>query len=144
VPPLRERAAEIPLLAELFARQLAQRMNVPPRRLSTAVMEMLARHGWPGNVRELRNAMEHAVVLADDGLVLPEHLPEAIGRAPATPLPAAGGPMRAQVADVERRAIQEALDAEGGNQTRAARRLGISRRALQYKLEKYRGKPDES
>jgi DNA-binding NtrC family response regulator len=141
VPPLRERVAEVELLAELFARQFARRMSLPPPVLAPDALDVLRRHAWPGNVRELRNAMEHAVVLCEHGELTAEHLPESLRRvAPgdeARPAPAASGPMRAQLADMERKSIQEALDAEGGNQTRAARRLGISRRALIYKLEKY-------
>ncbi|MDB4966525.1 MAG: hypothetical protein JWN44_2214 [Myxococcales bacterium] len=140
IPPLRERMGEVELLAELFARQFAKRMNVAPRAIAPGALERLRAHHWPGNVRELRNAMEHAVVLAEGGVIDGEHLPESVGRGGVGQGPAPTGPMREQVADIERRAIQDALDVEDGNQTRAAKRLGISRRALQYKLEKYRPK----
>jgi two-component system, NtrC family, response regulator AtoC len=134
VPPLRTRPAEIELLAELFARQLAGRLGVPSPRLGQDALDALRRHDWPGNVRELRNAIEHAVVLANGGDIEAQHLPDTLGSgAPAR----AGGDMRRQVADTERAAIQQALEAEDGNQTRAARRLGISRRALIYKLAKH-------
>jgi len=136
VPPLRERPGEIELLAALFARQLAKRMNVAPPTVSEAAMQVLRRHRWPGNVRELRNAIEHAVVLAEEGVIERAHLPESV-REPAVATPAPGGAMREQIAELERQSIVDALDAEGGNQTRAAKRLGISRRALLYKLEKY-------
>jgi two-component system response regulator AtoC len=135
VPPLRERAAELELLAELFARQFARRMSRPPPAIDAPAMQLLRRYGWPGNVRELRNAVEHAVVVAEGGVIGVDALPDAVRNAAAGPAPS--GPMREQLAELERRNIQEALDAEGGNQTRAAKRLGISRRALQYKLEKY-------
>jgi two-component system response regulator AtoC len=97
------------------------------------------RHPWPGNVRELRNAMEHAVVLADHGGISAEHLPESVRRREAAlpSSPNAAGTVKDKLADLERRSIEEALAAEGGNQTRAARRLGMSRRALIYKIEKY-------
>ena len=95
----------------------------------------LARYRWPGNVRELRNAIERAIVLADEHELRLEDLPEPIRKPPAA-LPATGA-IREQLADLEQRRIEEALAAEGGNQTRAAKRLGISRRALIYKLEKY-------
>jgi two-component system, NtrC family, response regulator AtoC len=137
VPPLRERTAELELLSELFVRQFARRMNVAPPAIAATAMQRLRTHGWPGNVRELRNAMEHAVVIAEGGVIGVDALPEnVIAGADAAP-DAASGPMRAQLAELERRHIQEALDAEGGNQTRAAKRLGVSRRALQYKMEKY-------
>ena len=135
MPPLRERPSEIDLFAELFARQFARRMNRARLRLDPDAMSALRAYDWPGNVRELRNAIERAVVLADDGVVNAKHLPDTVRgdrRAPAS-----SGGMRGQVAETERRAIEEAMQAEAGNQTRAARRLGISRRALLYKLEKH-------
>jgi DNA-binding NtrC family response regulator/pSer/pThr/pTyr-binding forkhead associated (FHA) protein len=132
VPSLRERPSELELLAELFARQQAQRLGIATPSLSVAALDRLRKHSWPGNVRELRNAIEHAVLLAENGVVDAGHLPDSVGRGP-TPV----GPMKGQIADVERRSILDALDAEGGNQSRAARRLGISRRALLYKMEKY-------
>jgi len=135
LPPLRERPSEIDLFAELFARQFARRMNRARFRLDPDAISVLRAYEWPGNVRELRNAIEHAVVLADDGVVTAQHLPDTVrGDRPA---PAASGGMRGQVAETERRAIEQAMQAEAGNQTRAARRLGISRRALLYKLDKH-------
>jgi transcriptional regulator with PAS, ATPase and Fis domain len=141
LPPLRERPSEIDLFAELFARQFARRMNRPRFRLSPDAMSALRAYDWPGNVRELRNAIEHAVVLAEDGVITAGRLPDSVRggdrRAPGGQSTATGGGMRAEVAETERRAIEEAMQAEDGNQTRAARRLGISRRALIYKLEKH-------
>jgi transcriptional regulator with PAS, ATPase and Fis domain len=144
LPPLRERPSEIDLFAELFGRQFARRMNRPRFRLGADAMTVLRAYDWPGNVRELRNAIEHAVVLAEDGMVTAQHLPDTLrgaGRAPATGGGSVGSVgsvgMRGQVAQTERRAIEEAMQAEDGNQTRAARRLGISRRALLYKLDKH-------
>jgi two-component system, NtrC family, response regulator AtoC len=136
VPRLRDRPAEIELLADLFARQFAKRMGAAPPVIAPEALQLLRRHAWPGNVRELRNVMEYATVLADRGTLRAEHLPESV-RQPAAAGAGAGGPMRAQLAEIEERAIREALDAEDGNQTRAARRLGLSRRALLYKLDKY-------
>jgi transcriptional regulator with AAA-type ATPase domain/pSer/pThr/pTyr-binding forkhead associated (FHA) protein len=136
VPPLRDRPVEVELLAELFVRAFTRRMNADARSLSPQALALLRKHAWPGNVRELRNAMERAVVLADEGVIGPQHLPDGLGTGPSPQ-----GPMREQIAEIEKRAIEEALAAEGGNQTRAAKRLGISRRALQYKLEKLRDKP---
>jgi two-component system, NtrC family, response regulator AtoC len=139
VPPLRERRTEIPLIAEMFARESARRAGREPPELDASAAAALMRHPWPGNVRELRNAMEHAVVLADHGGISAEHLPESVRRREvALPSsPNAAGTVKDKLADLERRSIEEALGAEGGNQTRAARRLGMSRRALIYKIEKY-------
>jgi transcriptional regulator with PAS, ATPase and Fis domain len=135
IPPLRERPAEVAALAELFARQFAQRMGSAPPVFAPDASTALRRCAWPGNVRELRNAVEHAVVLADQGTIRATHLPETVRR--DAPLPANAGAMRDHLAVIEKRAIQEALAAVDGNQTRAAKRLGMSRRALIYKLSKY-------
>jgi transcriptional regulator with GAF, ATPase, and Fis domain len=146
VPPLRDRPGEIPLLSEHFVRRFAKELGQAPPTLAPAALDVLVRYTWPGNVRELRNAIERAVVLQSGGVIGPEHLPErareAAQRAPAarvgTLVPVGDGvDMREQIAEVERAAIVAALEACGGNQTRAAERLGLSRRALIYKLEKY-------
>ena len=142
VPPLRDRPAEILPLAEHFVRTAAaEQARVPPT-LSDDARDALAGYAWPGNVRELRNALERALVLATDTITaadLPERLHDASHRVrPATP---SGADVRGQLAEVERGAIVAALEAESGNQTRAARRLGLSRRALIYKMEKYGLKP---
>jgi transcriptional regulator with PAS, ATPase and Fis domain len=138
IPPLRERHAEVALLGEMFARESARRAGKPTSVLEPSAVAALVRHPWPGNVRELKNAMEHAVVLAERGRIGAEHLPESVRRreAPLASSPAAGT-VKDKLADLERRSIEEALGAENGNQTRAARRLGMSRRALIYKIEKY-------
>ena len=132
VPPLRERGAEITLLAELFAGHFASRIGVARPTFSPAATALLLGYAWPGNVRELRNAIEHAVVMAD-GVVEPEHLPEATqGRVVPVMLPR----VREELAQAERIAVEAALAAEDGNQTRAAKRLGITRRMLIYKMHK--------
>jgi two-component system, NtrC family, response regulator AtoC len=138
VPPLRERHAEIALLAEMFARDAARRAGRAAPTVDGSAVTALIRHPWPGNVRELRNAMEHALVLADQGRIGVEHLPESIRRREA-PLPSSpsAASVKDKLASLERRSLEEALAAENGNQTRAAKRLGLSRRALIYKMEKY-------
>jgi two-component system, NtrC family, response regulator AtoC len=143
VPPLRERHADIALLAEMFARESARRAGRPAAVFEPTAIAALLRHPWPGNVRELKNAMEHAVVLAEGGRIGAEHLPESVRRRDGPAVISAGvpapavGTVKDKLADLERRSIEEALAAENGNQTRAARRLGMSRRALIYKIEKY-------
>jgi two-component system, NtrC family, response regulator AtoC len=136
VPPLRERPAEIAVLAELFAARFAARLGVPAPAIGPDASAALAAWRWPGNVRELRNAMEHAVVMAEQGIVHPEHLPPEITGA-SRPEPVAAGGIQDRLAAMERRGIEAALAACGGNRTHAAKRLGISRRALLYKLHKY-------
>jgi two-component system, NtrC family, response regulator AtoC len=136
VPPLRERPTEIVLLAELFAARFARDLGLAPPRLGVDVLDALAAHVWPGNVRELRNAMEHAVVMAGGGGVTREHLPASLGSLTGAAIPAAAG-IRGRVEEMERAELVSALAAEGGNRTRAAKRLGLSRRALLYKIGKY-------
>ncbi len=136
VPPLRERQVEVPLLAEQFLRKLS---GGRVAQLDPGAIAALCRYPWPGNVRELRNAMEHALVLTDTGRIRASHLPEKIvgplALRPATEEHDAGLPHQREL--LERDHIEKALSAESGNQTRAAVRLGISRRTLIYKLRKY-------
>ena len=98
----------------------------------------MMKHDWPGNIRELRNVIERAVVIADDEIV-EEHLQLAAGAAGALTGTTAGaaGSLHADVESLERRRIVEALDACGGNQTRAAQQLGISRGTLLSRLKLY-------
>jgi DNA-binding NtrC family response regulator/pSer/pThr/pTyr-binding forkhead associated (FHA) protein len=144
VPPLRDRPAEITPLAEHFVRRFARELGQAPPELSPQAKSLLLRHVWPGNVRELRNAIERAVVLQTAGVIGPEHLPERVREAPgATGSRSALVPVgesvdvREHLAEVERAAIVAALESVGHNQTRAAEKLGLSRRALIYKMEKY-------
>jgi transcriptional regulator with PAS, ATPase and Fis domain len=138
VPPLRERPTEVLLLADAFLRRLSAAAGRDPPVLSGEAAGRLQAHTWPGNVRELRNAMEHAIVMADGGVILPAHLPKNIWSvASIASADAPAPPMRDALEDVERQAIVAALAAENGNRTRAAMRLGISRRALIYKMIKY-------
>ena len=138
LPPLRERANEIELLAGVFARQLAERAGAPAPTVAPDAVALLQGYAWPGNVRELRNAVEHAYVMAEGSTLRAEHFaPELHGRAGVTIAPAPLS-VRDKMAEVERRAIEEALAAEGGNQTRAAARLGLPRRTLVHKLTQYR------
>ena len=146
IPPLRQRPDDIMPLAAHFAAQIAAELGQPPVRWSADIEAALRAYDWPGNVRELRNAVERAVVLASAGEVGWNDLPDKLrsgAHAARTHAVAAGGDasgpgdIRARLDELEHTAIQEALDAEGGNQTRTAVRLGISRRALIYKLEKY-------
>jgi two-component system, NtrC family, response regulator AtoC len=134
VPALRERPEDIVPLAEVFARELMEAGASPS--FSPGALARLRSHPWPGNVLELRNAMERAVRLAGGGEILAEHLP-------SEGLPGTGGEgrLREHVDSIERDTIVKALADSNHNQTHAARRLGISRRALIYKMEKYGLKP---
>jgi DNA-binding NtrC family response regulator len=147
VPPLRDRVEEIVPLAQHFARRVAEELGQPAPQLSEDAQLALRSHDWPGNVRELRNALERAVVVQTSGTITAEDLPDRVcdagRRARPTTLPDGSirDHLRDQLADLERAAIVEALDHFGGNQTRTAQRLGISRRALIYKMERLGLKP---
>jgi DNA-binding NtrC family response regulator len=134
VPPLRERPTEISLLAEHFARRLATTSGAPTVSFDKAALTALRNYPWPGNVRELKNAIEHAVVMASNNVVTPGDLPEAIAAGPRS-IPRSA--VRTELEGVERERIVAALAEEGQNRTYAARRLGMSRRALLYKIVKY-------
>ena len=141
VPPLRDRPNEVVPLAEHFARTTAAEQGRNPPVFADDARDALTGYTWPGNVRELRNAIERALVLCGDTLTaadLPDRLRDAGQR--TRPVQTASD-VRGHLAEVERAAIVAALEADGNNQTRAARRLGLSRRALIYKMEKYGLKP---
>ena len=142
LPPLRERQDEIQALADRTLARHAERMSLPVRRLSPKALELLMRYRWPGNVRELENALERALVLAEDEEIGPESLPDAVQRAlapgPPPSQPDAGdfSVKRAQRA-LEADLIRRALDRTQGNRTRAAELLELSPRALLYKIREY-------
>jgi transcriptional regulator with PAS, ATPase and Fis domain len=134
IPPLRERRSEIGAMAQLFLRSLALEANRSPPALGSDAVTALLNYDWPGNVRQLRNAISHALVLAD-ATVNVEHLPGNIGGRTSTPAPEAR--LSAELDAIERGKLEQALRDESNNRTRAARRLGISRRSLLYKIEKF-------
>ncbi|MFO0648593.1 MAG: sigma 54-interacting transcriptional regulator [Polyangiales bacterium] len=166
IPPLRERPGELEALARYFLAEGARRAGLdaaPP--LTSGALDALRRHDWPGNLRELRNVLERAVLLAGAGPVSPEHVvgldarrgqestsaapppppvqpearPSARAAAPeAPPITAEGvGDLREQLAAVERQRILDTLERCGGNQTLAAKILGIPRRTFINRLEEY-------
>jgi two-component system, NtrC family, response regulator AtoC len=176
IPPLRERADELELLAYTFAEQACRRANRPTVELTPEALQRLHAYSWPGNIRELRNTIERAVLLCGRGAIGVEHLPtekmaatlpapspraiaamaEPLGEPPppssfddpetthrfARPPEVGGGgggagALAQQVEAFERQRILETLERCGGNQTRAARELGISRGKLIARLEDY-------
>jgi DNA-binding NtrC family response regulator len=133
IPPLRERREDILPLASLFIAEFAKGRA----RFSDTVAVCLEYYSWPGNVRELRNAMERAALLSRSELILPEHLPSRV-RAAAEQRPAPGAADPQQLEEIERHAILQALRKHEFNRTETAKTLGISRRALIYKLQRWR------
>ncbi|MDX2022686.1 MAG: sigma 54-interacting transcriptional regulator [Deltaproteobacteria bacterium] len=139
VPPLRTRPQEVRLLAEVFVKQLAKAAATPAPVIAPDAHALLRSHFWPGNVRELRNAMEYAFVVASEGVIHAHHLPTSVSsKAQGVPNPSASASaLPDSMDDLERRSVEAAMTTERGNQTRAALRLGISRRALIHKLDKH-------
>jgi DNA-binding NtrC family response regulator len=141
IPPLRERAGDIPVLAHHFLKRYADANGKDVRGISDEALALMLRHQWPGNVRELENAVERAVVLANEPTLTAEHFPtlRRIGVDAAT---AAGNGLGVSIpgstfADIEREAILRTLEAVGGSTSRAAALLQISARKIQYKLKEY-------
>lgn len=139
VPPLRQRPADIPLLANHLIVKIAQRygLHVPP--IDPEALAMLGNYHWPGNVRELENAVEQAVVLAANETITARHLPEHIREASPTAPPSQSGDLsiKRNFKNMEKRLIAEALALTNGNKSRAAKLLDISVRALIYKIQDY-------
>jgi transcriptional regulator with PAS, ATPase and Fis domain len=157
LPPLRERVEDIPLLA----RHLAARFGMPrgdcpnlhvgkngtvplaapldasgDAVFTPQALEMLASHTWPGNVRELANVIEHAMILCDSPPIGPEHLPRQFSaRSVAMPLRRASTVLNLQ--QLERQAIEDALDRHRGNKSKAAEELGVSVKTLYNKLNQF-------
>ncbi len=149
IPPLRARKSEIAPLAKRFVKGVSGAGPAPD--LAPGTLALLEAHDWPGNVRELRNAIERSVVLAGSGPILPDHLPpevshpasQAIASAPAPsqPLPGVGASapqtLEEEMAALEKRRIEEALEKCDGNQTQAAKLLGMPRRTFVKRLDAY-------
>jgi two-component system, NtrC family, response regulator AtoC len=138
LPPLRERAGDIPLLAQAFLREFARENNKPAADFTADAMEILMNAPWPGNVRELRTAIEHAVVLCRGEKITSRDLPASVRAGSA-----AADPQRMlarndlTVTEAEKQLIIRALKETKGNRTLAARKIGISRRTLHRKLHAY-------
>tara|TARA_A100001037_G_scaffold305162_1_gene344280 strand:+ start:687 stop:2018 length:1332 start_codon:yes stop_codon:yes gene_type:complete len=133
IPPLRERPEDILPLATLFIKEYTH----GHARFAATVTPCLEHYAWPGNVRELRNAMERAALMAHGGIILPKHLPGTIQKV-ADPEVGGEATQRQKMADVERETILQTLRENRNNRSVTARVLGISRRALTYKLQRYR------
>jgi two-component system, NtrC family, response regulator AtoC len=152
LPPLRERKGDIPLLVEHFLRKYDRRLGKRVTGLDEEAMQMLLAYGWPGNIRELENLMERSVLFADGPIIEGASLPDALrekahgGQVPIAavgPLGAIAAPSGASMkeivrqaqAELEKELITRALEETGGNVTRAAKRLQISRKSLQVKMK---------
>jgi len=132
LPPLRERQADILPLAEAFLRDIGRAMRRPLLRLTPEAAEALLCHTWPGNVRELRNALERAVIVCENDAITAGHLSlEAPRRSPQV------DEVEVDLNTLQRRTIARVLDQVRGNKSQAAKRLGITRNQLYFRLRKY-------
>jgi two-component system response regulator PilR (NtrC family) len=142
VPSLRERVEDIPELAEAILDRLCRRMQIEPPRLAPEAMQALENYSFPGNVRELENVLERALTLCSGGVITADNIkvratPRVAADAPAITTPIAGtGALGEQLEDIERDAIIKALEKTRYNKTAAAKLLGMSFRALRYRIKK--------
>lgn len=143
LPPLRERKDDIPILIDYFIKKLGQEMGKEIQGVTSQTLNLLCAYAWPGNVRELKNVLERATILAKGNLITPKDLPLELRRnkmekhvfPEETWLDRDG---LYSLADVERTYILKVLQQKGGNKSKAARILGISRSTLREKLNRYR------
>ncbi len=139
IPPLRERRQDIPLLAAHFLGRMALRTGRSGLEFDPATLDLLESYQWPGNVRELENVIERMVVLSRSDRLSPQAVPQEVRTAgggtagPGFRLPEQGLDLEALEIDL----IRQALEVENGNQTRAAKRLGLTRNTLLYRMQKY-------
>ena len=144
VPPLRERKEDIPLLAQTFIDEIASRSNKTIMGLSQEALSIMLAYDWPGNIRELRNVIEYAFVLCRDSLIEPPHLMHKIKHASET------SPLQSVVLKGDQREnpyltkyhekrdrLLEALRVAGGNRSKAARILGVSRVTVWKRMKKF-------
>jgi transcriptional regulator with GAF, ATPase, and Fis domain len=153
VPPLRDRTADIPMLAKSFLAELRVEMDKPVSGVTDAALAALAGYAWPGNVRELRNAVERSLLSCSGSLIGVEDLPDRVHRQRPPPTPAQPTPQPAEpgsaalpalgeggldhwLSEAERHLILQALAQSDGVQAQAARLLGISERSLWHRLKK--------
>ncbi|MEW6386962.1 MAG: sigma 54-interacting transcriptional regulator [Thermodesulfobacteriota bacterium] len=135
LPPLRERLEDVPLLVDHFLNRLRQGSGKTVTGLTREAMKVLMNYHWPGNIRELKGALEYAVVLTEDGLVTPEHLPPKMSHRELLP---ESPPVAEPVLETdEKTALIQALRQAGGNQSQAAALLGVSRVTVWHRMKRY-------
>ena len=140
LPPLRDRRQDIPLLLDHFLRSLALRHGRGPVAVDPEAQQRLLGYDWPGNIRELQNVLERAMLLAEQDVIGPEHLPPEVrpsSRPPAAVLPSDGDEPLRSLEELERGHVQRVLAATGGSREGAARILGISRRTLTRMIQRW-------
>ena len=139
IPPLRERTNDIAGFLDFFAEHFAAEIKTRPIRFAPDAVDLLARYSWPGNVRELKNLVERTVVLADQPEIHADVLIELFPILQDLPMAPAASPRVAEhLWDMEKAALEQALAECHGNQSKAARKLGIARHHLRYRIRKFR------
>ena len=145
LPPLRERKDDIVLFVNHFINKFLQKTDKLNKgaNISSEAIQLLYEYKWPGNIRELENTIERALILSDKGMILPDHLPDRIRKTTNSvdknlkevmfDIPDSGVSME----NIERGLLETALEKTNGNQTKAAKLLGLTRSTLIYRLEKY-------
>jgi DNA-binding NtrC family response regulator len=144
IPSLRERGDDVLLLADHYLESFGQRLRKKISGISPEVAKAFRRYDWPGNVRELRNVIERAMILEDDEVITMKYIPRALAGGVQTDLGHDGHgselfslpPGGVSLDDVEMSLVRQAIQRSGGNQTKAAEMLGISRDQLRYRLKK--------
>ena len=136
MPPLRERLADLPLLCEHMMETLCRKLGLPLREITPEALQRLYQHAWPGNIRELQNVLERALMMSDDDVLAQEDIDAVLPAAKLQPAAAApiGRSLAEAIAEAEKAAIAKALTSCGGNKTRVAAELGISRASLYEKM----------
>jgi two-component system, NtrC family, response regulator HydG len=135
LPPLRDRGEDIHLLAEFFFRKIRRKNGKKIKSIGNRTMDLLMQYTWPGNVRELKSAFEYACVTCNESLIRPNHLPPAI--VSQKPKDAAPRKKRFNREDIKKIELIEALTETGGNQSKAAELLGITRVTVWNRMRRY-------
>ena len=143
VPPLRDRAEDIPLLVQTFIHEFNERNGRAVRGVAPEAARLLQRYAWPGNIRELRNVIERAVILSAGDFIEPEHLPADLSGPPPPTIQSAGLTAGMTVEEAERKLIELTLAHTRDNKTRAAEILGVTVKTLHNKLKRFRREAEE-
>jgi DNA-binding NtrC family response regulator len=155
MPPLRERRDQIPILVEHFRQKYNARLKKNVEKVEEDALAALAAYSWPGNIRELENVLERTILFAEGTTIRADDLPPSLRKHPAAEAAPAGfapgsppGPLkeivRGQVQAIERDLIVRGLEVTGGNVTRTAKLLKISRKSLQMKMKEFGLRGEES
>jgi Nif-specific regulatory protein len=136
IPPLRDRDSDVIALADFFVARYAKECGKDVKRISTPALNMLMSYHWPGNVRELENVIERAVILSEGGVIHGYDLPPSL-QTPVLSGTVQKGGLGARLGAIEYEMIVDALKTQDGNMTEAARELGLTRRILTLRMQKY-------